>query len=121
MYSREKRMKAIELYLQNNKCSSAAIHELGYSNRNLLRRWYKRYLEELKTGVVWDQYTRELFTKEQKETAVKYYLEHGKSNSQTVKMLGYPSRPILWIFRFKNSTIPENMSHSSRMMEPLVR
>jgi hypothetical protein len=31
-----------------------------------------------------------------------------------------PYRPF-WIFRFKNSTIPENMSHSSRMMEPLVR
>jgi putative transposase len=95
MYSREKRMKAIELYLQYNKCSAAAIHELGYPSRNLLRRWYKRYLEELKTGVVWDRYTREWFTKEQKETAVKYYLEHGKSKSQTVKMLGYPSRTIL--------------------------
>ncbi len=96
MYSREKRMKAIELYIKYNKRSAAVIHKLGYPSRNLLRRWYKRYQEELNTGVVWDRYqTVQRYTKEQKDAAVRYYLEHGKNKSQTVKILGYPSRPVL--------------------------
>ena len=96
MYSREKRMKAIKLYIKYNKSSSAVRHELGYPSRNMLQRWYERYQEELKTGVTWDGYKAwQRFTKEQKDVAVRYYLEHGKNISQTVKILGYPSRPIL--------------------------
>lgn len=46
MYSRDRRMKAVELYIQYDQCPSAVIHELGYPCRNLLRIWYKRYLQE---------------------------------------------------------------------------
>ncbi|MCK5847612.1 MAG: transposase, partial [Caldisericia bacterium] len=96
MYSREKRMKAIKLYIQYNKSSARVVYELGYPSRKVLSRWYKRYQEELKTGVVWDQYTsNKRYTKEQKEVAVKHYIEHGRNASQTSKSLGYPCREIL--------------------------
>ena len=92
MYSREKRMKAIQLYIQYNRSSTAVIRELGYPSRKLLPRWYKRYQEELKTGIVWDSSKgKEKYSKQQKEIAVKYYAQHGRNASQTVKTLGYPS------------------------------
>ena len=87
-------MKAIQLYIQYNRSTAAVIRELGYPSRKLLPRWYKQYQEELQTGVVWDS-NREKYSKQQKEIAVKYYAEHGRSASKTVKTLGYPSREIL--------------------------
>ncbi len=45
MYSREKRMKAIELYTKYDKPAAAVGHELGYPSRHLLARWYNAYLK----------------------------------------------------------------------------
>ena len=96
MFSRKDRMKAIELYLKNGKHSANTIHELGYPSRNLLRIWYRKYLKELETGIVWDSYiVKERYPQKQKDIAVKHYLEHGRIASQTVKALGYPCREIL--------------------------
>ncbi len=39
MYSREERMKAIELYIKYDKNIAAVIRELGYPNRGALPRW----------------------------------------------------------------------------------
>ena len=58
MYSREERMKAIELYIKYDKSIAAVIHELGYPSRGLLPRWYKAYLKEQETGVLWERYSR---------------------------------------------------------------
>ena len=96
MYSREKRMKAIELYIKYDKCAADVIHELGYPDRKSLRSWYKAYLEEQETGVVRDldsAYTK--YSPEQKKAAVEYYLEHGRNLSRTIRALGYPSRGML--------------------------
>lgn len=52
MYSREKRMKAVELYIRYEHSASQVIRELGYPrDRNQLRKWYLAYLEEQETGV----------------------------------------------------------------------
>jgi putative transposase len=89
-------MKAIKLFIQYNRSSAAVIRELGYPSRKLLFRWYKRYQEELQTGVVWDSCKgKERYSKKQKEIAVQHYVEHGRNASQTVKALGYPCREIL--------------------------
>ena len=58
MYSREKRMKAIELYIKYDKSTVAVIRELGYPSRKLLPRWYKAYLIEQETGIVRNRYSR---------------------------------------------------------------
>ena len=51
MYSREKRMRAIELYIKYEKSPADVIRELGYPDRKMLGKWYKMYLEEQETGV----------------------------------------------------------------------
>ena len=96
MYSREQRMKAIELYIKYDKSAAAVVHELGYPSRHLLPRWYREYLKEQETGVLRNRYSRRpKYSLEQKATAVSYYLEHGRSISRTIKKLGYPCRDLL--------------------------
>lgn len=96
MYSREERMKAIELYIKYDKSIAAVIHELGYPSRGLLPRWYKAYLKEQETGVLWERYSRcPKFSPTQKIAAVQHYLEHGRNLSRTVRSLGYPSKEAL--------------------------
>lgn len=96
MYSRENRMKAIELYIKYDKSAADVIHELGYPSRNLLPRWYKTYLEEQETGVLRDRYLRcPKYSLEQKVAALEHYLENGRNLLRTIKALGYPSRETL--------------------------
>lgn len=96
MYSREKRMKAIELYIKYDQSATAVIHELGYPDRGMLAKWYKAYLEEQNTGVMRDPNARYLkYTPEQKKLAVDHYFAHGRSLARTIRALGYPSRPFL--------------------------
>jgi transposase-like protein len=96
MYSREMRMKAIELYIKYDKSAAAVIHELGYPSRKLLPRWYKAYIQEKETGIVNDRYIRRpKYSSEQKAAAIKHYLEHGRSISRTIRSLGYPNRETL--------------------------
>jgi transposase InsO family protein len=96
MYSLEERKRAIDLYIKFNKSSAATIHRLGYPNRKTLKAWYSDYLEEKRTGIIHDKYTRvSKYTEKQKEAAVSHYLEHGRCYSRTVRVLGYPNRETL--------------------------
>ena len=54
MYSREERMRAVELYIKYDKSAADAICELGYPDRHTLRSWYKFYgiSEKLHADVV---------------------------------------------------------------------
>lgn len=97
MYSREKRMRAIELYIKYEKSPADVIRELGYPDRKMLRKWYKIFLEEQETGVPYEKrYARvPRFSQEEQEAAVRHYLEHGRNYSRTVRALGYPNRETL--------------------------
>lgn len=46
MYSYEDRKKAVELYIKFDKSAVAVIRELGYPTYNMLKLWYREYLEE---------------------------------------------------------------------------
>jgi putative transposase len=96
MYSREERIKAIELYIKYDRCAADVARELGYPDRKSLVSWYEAYLEEQETGVLWEGCTRYAkYSLEEKTTAVEHYLEHGRNISRTVRALGYPSRDTL--------------------------
>ena len=96
MCSREEPMKAIELYINYDKCSADVARELGYPDRKSLVSWYKADLEEQETGVLWEGCSRySKYSLEDKTTAVEHYLEHGCNLSRTVRALGYPSRDTL--------------------------
>lgn len=92
-YSCEEKMKAVELYIKYDCSPSAVIYELGYPSRGRLSKWYQEYL---KTGTVSDENEhRSKYTAEQRAEAIKYYLEHGRSVSKTIRALGYPKKTAL--------------------------
>ena len=97
MYSYEDRMKAVQLYIQYDQNAAAVIRELGYPNRHSLVSWYKEYLNN--NDLKKKRFRPEKYSKAQRDTAVRYYMEHGKCASRTLRALGYPSRTLLkqWI------------------------
>lgn len=97
MFSYEERIKAVKLLLQSDMSYSTVIRELGYPSKQSL---WNRYNEYSQNGDLHQDYIKQpKFSAEEKQRAVNYYLEHGRSVSRTVKKLGYPSRPVLdkWI------------------------
>ncbi len=97
MFPYKKHIKAVKLLIQYDMRYSTVIRELGYPSLKSLRNWYNEYRQN---GDLSRDYVRKpRFTDEEKQRAVNYYLEHGRCVSQTVRRLGYPSRPTLdkWI------------------------
>jgi transposase-like protein len=98
MYSLKDRKRAVELYIKYDRCAADVRLELGYPSKKMLKVWYKEYMY---TGTLHESYRGgpEYYTRSQKQNAVDYYLEHGKSLSRTVKAMGYPSKQALrtWI------------------------
>lgn len=94
MYTYEQKKKAVDLFIQYDLSPAAVMHELGYPSKGRLYKWYQEYKE---TGQISDGSKKNSgkYTKEQRETAVKYYLEHGKSISRTIRALGYPQKTTL--------------------------
>jgi len=90
-------MRAVKLYIQYDCSAAATTRELGYPSRKGLYRWYQEYKE---SGDLHSSFpSHPMFSDEQKQSAVNYYLEHGGNLSRTVRALGYPSRTLLsqWI------------------------
>ncbi len=93
MYTYEQKKKAVDLFIQYDLSPAAVRHELGYPSKNMIYNWYHEYIE---TGTISDPKEKpRKYTKEQREKAVKYYLEHGKSISKTIDALGYPKKTTL--------------------------
>lgn len=103
MYSREQRVKAIELYIKYGKRAPPVVAELGYPNRHSLASWYREYASCQEAGVEYMPPGRPSrmakFTPEEKRRAVDHFLEHGRSLARTAECLGYPSRQTLssWV------------------------
>ena len=96
MYSREERLKAIELFIKYDRSAAAVIRELGYPSRKLLPQWYAQYLEEQRNGVLWERCRREpKYSLQQQEAAIQHFLNHGRSLARTIRALGYPCRETL--------------------------
>jgi transposase InsO family protein/transposase-like protein len=98
MYSLEDRQKAVDLYIKSDLSAADVVCELGYPSKRMLKLWYREYrdsgsLHEKHRAGYWK------YTAEQKQVAVDYYLEHGKSLSRTIRAVGYPTRETLtwWI------------------------
>ena len=77
MYSYEDRIRAVELYVKVGKRVGPTIRQLGYSTKNALKAWYRAYQgqRDLPTGYV---RSKPKYSQEQKEAAVRYYLDHGR-------------------------------------------
>ena len=98
MYSYKDRMRAVELYIELGKRVGATIRQLGYPTKNALKAWYRSYQDQrdLPRGYV---RSKPKHSQEQKEVAVRHYLDHGRCIAFTMRTLGYPARQSLaaWI------------------------
>ncbi len=118
MYTLEERMKAVELYLKWGRNSAAVRRELGYPSKKALRLWVKEYES---TGSLHDGYRprKPRYSEEQKQAAVKHYLEHGRNLQRSIRALGYPNKATFrqWL----DKALPEQKGlHSKRRLEPRV-
>ena len=88
---------------------STVLRELGYPSRQGLIKWYKEYIEY---GDLHKESRRgrgKSYSDKERNTAINYYLEHGKCIAKTCAKLGYPSRTKLsvWI----SEMVPEQKRH----------
>lgn len=98
MYSYEERLKAVKLYIQYDRSYASVYRELGYPpSSHSIKLWVKEYEQN---GDLHKSYNKaNKYSDEQRQAAIRYYVEHGRSKSRTVKALGYPTRQQLteWI------------------------
>lgn len=92
MYSYEKRKAAVELYFLYHSYS-AVIRELGYPSRGMLREWLKEFKKSNDLHKIQTRMPK--YCEEQIQTAIDYYLTHGRCVSRTIRELGYPSKHYL--------------------------
>jgi putative transposase len=119
MYSREQRLKAIELYIQYDMSAIKVRRKLGYPDRRQLYKWYEEYLNEKRSGIIEERKKRKpKYTEEQQQIAVDYYLNHGRNITGTIRSLGYPHKDLLRQWCYKN--LP-NIRMSVKHKSPFTR
>ena len=89
MYSYEDRIRAVELCIKLDKRVRATIRQLGYPTKNALKSWHREYEQRLDLPKGYAR-SKPQYSQEQKETAVRHYLDHGRCIAFTIKALGYP-------------------------------
>lgn len=109
MYTYEQRMTAVGLYIKYFHKASAVIQELGYPDRHMLVKWYKEYEATGDLHRNSQQGKHQKFTEDQKQIALKFYQEHGRSITLTVNVLGYPGRTTFK--RWLNEAFPDRKKY----------
>ncbi len=87
MYSYQDRIRAVELYIKLGKRVRATIRQLGYPTKNALKGWFREYerSRDLPKGYA---RPKPKYSQDQKEIAVRHYLEHGRCVAATIMALG---------------------------------
>lgn len=97
MYSLEDRLRAVKLYFDLGENAALTVRRLGYPDVTSLAHWVDEYRRNQSLHGQKRRYSK--YSDGEKERAVRHYMENGKNLLQTVKTLGYPSRPLLkeWV------------------------
>ena len=97
MYLYEDRIRAVKLYIKLGKRTGPTIRQLGYQTKNALKSWHREYehSRDLQVGYV---RSRQKYSDEQKQAAVKHYLDNDRCIASTMKALGYPCRGTLTVW-----------------------
>jgi transposase-like protein len=93
---------------------------LGYPTKNRLIGWYREYVatQGLRAGY---RSSRSKFTEEQKQAAVRHYLDHGRCIAFTLRQLGYPGRATLttWIDELHPSARVPMVGRAPNVQHPM--
>lgn len=92
MYTYEQRMTAVNLYIKYYHKAAAVIRELGYPDRHVLVQWFKEYESTGELHQSSKLRKKSKYSEEQKQAALQFYQDHGRSITLTVNMLGYPGK-----------------------------
>lgn len=111
MYSREDKLRAVELLIKYDFSPQSVIDELGYPCRGSLYNWYEEYLA--KDSDIPDINPYRHYSESLKRVAVDYCFEHGKCLARTRRALGYPSKELLaaWIDELEPGRRKVNRTH----------
>lgn len=111
MYSREDKLRAVELFIKYDFSPQSAINKLGYPCRGSLYSWYEEYLANGNDISGADPHRH--CSGSLKRVAVDHYFEHGKCLARTCRALGYPSRELLaaWIDGLEPGRRKVNRAH----------
>ena len=97
MYSYDDRIRAVRFYINCGYNAAYTVQKLGYPDATSLKHWYREYTQtnDLHHG----RKKVSKYSDKEKRIAVDYYFDHGRNALQTVRELGYPSRPLLveWV------------------------
>ncbi len=117
MYSFEKRLKTVELYFELGNNAALTVRRLGYPDVTSLVHWVDEYKRNQSLHAQKYRYSK--YSDGEKERAIQYYMKDGKNILQTVKVLGYPSRPLLksWIKEYN----PVETERRCQTFKPHVR
>jgi len=121
MYTREERVRAIELFIKYDKHPTKTVRELGYPTGSTLVNWYKSHVEEQEMGILSNP--NSIYPKypiEKKQAALEHYFANGRNLSETVRALGYPSIMMLrrWCDKYRPG---ERKSHSCAIINTKER
>ena len=108
MYTRKEKEIAIELYLKNNKNATKTVWELGYPSVPTLIEWYRKQTKKNYPKKKKEKRIRRVYSEEEIQKAVDYYLENGCNVRRTVRKLGYGSHTGL--LRWLRERVPEKVS-----------
>ena len=95
MFSYKDRLRAVKFYIKSGYRLRYTLRCLGYpSSRVTLKQWHQEYIKnnqslhtEYKTE---NRHHSKKYSKEQINSALKYYFSHGRNKAVTLKALGYP-------------------------------
>lgn len=91
MYIYEQQMTVL-IYIKYYHKAAAVIRELGYPNRHVLVQWFKEYEATGDLHQSSKLRKKSKYSEEQKQAALQFYQDHGRSITLTVNMLGYPGK-----------------------------
>lgn len=111
MYSREDKLRAVELFIKYDFDPQSVINELGYPCRGSLYNWYEEYLAN--DSDIPDTNPYQHYSESLKRVAVDHYFKHGKCLARTCRALGYPSKELLaaWIDELEPGRRKVNRTH----------
>ena len=82
MYTREDKLRAVELFVKLDFSPQSVINELGYPSRGSLYNWYREYMangNDIPDANPYERYSDSL-----KRVAVDHYFEHGRACPEPV-------------------------------------